>query len=222
MFNLFKKKSSVWVTLLWCQFLSNFSMNQTPDITCSSPKIIKKKVDVKVCETNLDPKNPLKLKITSRKRKTSDSEPIVPEKKSKMEKKDFDEIMQKFSIQMKTDLTDMMDKKFDDQQTKLDVKFDSVNEKIVAAVNEKIEGMGVKQHMQDMTKELSDLKEVVNQVQVDKTVSENRLDAMEMDMKELRDQLSNGLCKKDIDQVKSQLLPAWKASLAKEVWDHEH
>ena len=153
-----------------------------------------------ICNTSLstpDPKNPLKLKIST-KRKIRHSESEVPDKKSKMgeavTKDDLNAFMKRFETVTK------------EQEAKLDERFDNVNQKI--------DSIDVKQNIVEISKDLSSLKDSVTQVQVDKVVTNNRLDAMEKDMKELRDEMSSN--------KKEAVLPGWKATLARDVWEHEH
>ena len=133
------------------------------------------------CNTSLstpDPKNPLKL-IISTKRKLRHSESEVPDKKSKMgeavTKEDLNEFRKMFQETTK------------EQAAKLDERFESVNQKI--------DSIDVKQNLVDISNDLSSLKDSVTQVQLDKVVTDNRLDAMEKDMKELKDQMNSN--KKD-------------------------
>ena len=108
----------------------------------------------KNCSAKPDPKNPLKLTI-SLKRKPSESDSEIPEKKSKMgdpaSKNDLIELVKRF--------TEVVDKRLEEQEAKLDDKF--------AEVNDKIDTIDVKKHVIEISKDITHLKEFANQVQVD-------------------------------------------------------
>ena len=159
--------------------------------------------------------SPLKLIISTRKRKSS-PEPLTPPKKIKM----GDKALMKEMKEMFKQQEDRLTAKMDEDKADLNDKIEGMKTEL----SNNIENLDVKEQITTIGTNLNSLTEAFNQSQNEKIVFESRVESIE---KHIKDNLDPAKLAQDILPFIKKGMAAsddisWKANLARIVEEHEH
>ena len=181
--------------------------------------------------SNICSVKPLKLKISTKKRKKNSPEVKVSPKKisSTKKKKCLPEVKKTTKkIKMDKQMLEEMQKMFDKQEKQIGEKLESDLEsrlgELKTDLQKKIENLDVKEEIRKIDDSLSSLSNAFNKSQEDKIVLENRIEKVEKDIQDKLnpDNLVEVLLPKIRKELEKSNDVAWKANLAKLVEEHEH